>query len=462
MITDHIRLVTRLLHSIQIRHAMKLIMHCNGLVAGILAAATTVQAAGVGSQQHSLWMANSLISRNDGIMNVSTAALPLQAGFTQKAFTALLRQYPNNSVVSDHLQRSIDSVLPYFANATKDVLLYPLDRLSDGNAMLSLSQSGTAQSDQTAAYGVGAETLRSSIDLEPRNSEGGFWYYVYPQWSYLDGMYSLAPFLAQYTLSAYAAAGANASLNTTALNEVQFQVELLWEHCRNETSGLLVHGYDNSRTAVWANPETGASPIVWGRSLGWYFMALVDTVEILSAEVSAQSFGESLLGKFQALAAAVIKAADPDTGAWWQVVDQPGRDGNYIESSVSAMFTYGLLKAARLGYLPSNETQSVQNIAKRAYEYVTDTFVVLEEDGTLGWNGTVTVCSLNSTANYEVRDTFSSHDIPNAQRSTANMLCSTTLGSLSSTTMFLVQLHTFSLPWSMREYERRTGHEKRT
>lgn len=424
-----------------------------GLAAGILALANTVQAIGSRSHEHySLWMADSLISRSDGIMNASSASIPLQAGFTQKALSALLRQYPNNSIVADYLSRSVHSVLPYFANATQDVLLYPLDRLSNGNAMLSLSQTGRLSSNQTTAYQAGAETLRSSIDIEPRNSYGGLWYFVYPEWSYLDGMYSLAPFLSQYTLSERAAGpGLNASslLNTTALDDVEHQLDLLWQHCRNTTSGLLVHGYDASRTAVWADPLTGASPVVWGRSLGWYFMALVDTLEILSPAPAARSYSGHVLGKLQSLAAAVVQAADPDTGAWWQVVDQPGRQGNYIESSGSAMFTYALFKAARLGYLPENETHAVQDVAEKAYGYMTDTFVVLEEDGTLGWNGTVAVCSLNSTATYDVSDMR----VLAHRRQTANFPYSTTLGSLSSTTVFWARLLTSSLPWNMRSWK---------
>jgi len=76
----------------------------------------------------------------------------------------------------------------------------------------------------------------------------------------------------------------------------------------------------------------------------------------------------------------------------------PGRAGNYIESSGSAMFTYALYKGARLGFLNG----SVVQVASRAYEYLVDEFVVREANGTLSWNGTVAVCSLNSTASYEV------------------------------------------------------------
>lgn len=377
-------------------------MHLNFLIAGILALTTTTQAADLG-HTYSLWMADSLIARSDGIMNESSASEPLQAGFTQKAFAALLHQYPTQSTKREYLWTSVNSVLPYFTNATQDVLLYPLDRLSNGNAEISLSSHGK-HSNETTALHAGFEMLRLSIDLQPRNSYGGLWYYTYPNWSYLDGMYSLAPFYSLYVLATNGGVNSSSGLNTTTLNDMTYQLDLLWQHCRNSSSGLLVHGYDASLTAVWANAVTGASPIVWGRSLGWYFMSLVDTIEILSGASATQSYAEQLLEKFDSLASAVIKAVDPDTGAWWQVVDQPGREGNYIESSVSAMFSYGLFKGARLGYIPSNQTVLAQSIAEKAYDYLTEAFVVYETDGTLGWNGTVSVCSLNSTATYEVSE----------------------------------------------------------
>lgn len=370
----------------------------SSLVAVFVITQSTLAAAAFSrnATKNSLWMASSLIARNDGIMTgEGGSSEPLQAGFTQKAFTALLDLYPEYEGINVHIAASVDSVLPYLSNATNNALSYPLDRLSNGNAMLSLAQNSDAQ---TSPYSSGLEALRLSIDLTRRNQEEGLWYYTYPYWSYLDGMYSLAPF---YTL--YTVAQNNATdFNTTALDDMAHQINLLWDHCLEENSGLLVHGYDATGTAVWADPVTGASPHVWGRSLGWYFMALVDTLEALQDYRQTCQYREPLLQKFRSLARAVTQAVDPNTGGWWQVLDQPGREGNYIESSGSAMFVYGLLKGARLGYhKPGNmSTVSIQ-VAKRAYDYLNDNFVVHESDGTLGYNGTVAVCSLNSTASYE-------------------------------------------------------------
>ncbi|KAI4955242.1 hypothetical protein J4E91_001100 [Alternaria rosae] len=351
----------------------------------------------------SIQMAQSIISRNQGILTSQTdSSALLQAGFTQKTFRQILSTYTNNSLaptLNAYIVKSVNSVVPVVSNATRDTA-YPLDRLSSGNGLLrSWQETGDEK------YKRAFEALRKSVDLQPRNGQGGLWYYVYPYWSYLDGMFSLTPFLAAYTNDA-----GHSSMTEQTLEDMIFQLDLLWQHCYSQETGLLVHGYDARRTAVWANSATGASPHVWGRSLGWYCMALIDTLELLPANAShARQYIES---RFQQLMPAVVAAADGKTGAWWQVMDRPGEQGNYLESSASSMFVYALLKGVRLGALSTdaawNATASYSggqnayvDVAKKAYKYIADTFVVHNGNGTLGWNGTVGVCSLNSTASYE-------------------------------------------------------------
>lgn len=331
-------------------------------------------------------MASSIISRGQGVMIGNGGASELlQAGITQKAFRRVIERYPydNSSLlIGNYITKSVDSTLGFLSNATKDTT-YPLDRLSNGNNLIALyEQTGNA------SYKGAIESLRESIDLQKRNGAGGLWYYVYPNWSYLDGMYSLAPFYTLYT-KLYD------SKNASAVDDILYQLNTLWTHCLDNSTGLLFHGYDYSKTAVWANPITGASPHVWGRSLGWYMMSLVDTLEVSPLSHQSPTW-RALLTKFQQLSKAVAAAVDPSSGAWWQVLDQPGRTGNYIESSGSAMFVYSLLKGTRLGYVSSYET-----VASQAYQYVIDSFVV-KNGTTVSYNGTVAVCSLNSTASYEV------------------------------------------------------------
>lgn len=349
---------------------------------------------------YSTWMAESLIARQQGIVtDPDNAAQALQAGFTQKALTAVLDRYPKQQLIRDYLHRSTQAVADYLTSPVADVDNWPLDRLSNGNAMV---QNGSF------IYNEALQGLAQSIDLNQRNSENGLWYWQnYPQWSYLDGMYSFAPFSAIYALNKHCFGVSDVDHESTCitnndpLNDILLQFTLLWEHCRNATTGLLYHGYDATRKATWAGRATGSSPIVWGRSLGWYAMALVDTIQLLPAEFTG-TWRRPLLSYYQELASSIMQAVDNSTGGWYQVVDQSGREGNYIESSATAMFAYALLKGARLGYIAEQDVHTARNISCRAYQYLTNTVLVREENDTLGWNGTVGVCSLNSTATYEV------------------------------------------------------------
>jgi rhamnogalacturonyl hydrolase YesR len=84
----------------------------------------------------------------------------------------------------------------------------------------------------------------------------------------------------------------------------------------------------------------------------------------------------------------VVEAVDAETGAWWRIMDQPGKEGNYIESSASAMFVYSLMKGVWVGVL---ETKACVDVAVKAWAYLTGTFVVDHGNGTFGWNGTMSV-----------------------------------------------------------------------
>ncbi|KAG6030157.1 hypothetical protein E4U41_000168, partial [Claviceps citrina] len=249
------------------------------------------------------------------------------------------------------------------------------------------------------------DAIGASLAIQRRNPDGGLWYYVYPEWSYLDGVFSLLPWMA--------------ARPEADSRDMMLQIGLLREHCTHANTSLLVHGYDWSRTAVWADRTTGASPYVWGRSLGWFLAGLVQTWEQLScASVGggrADDDGNDDDGHRQPLcrlvrdtvvqvSSALVKHADPDTGAWWQLVTLPGQQGNYLESSSTALFIFSLLKALRTGLLDRHGSASgpgYKKAALKAYKYTTRHFVTNHGNGTVGFDKTVSVCSLNSTASYQ-------------------------------------------------------------
>lgn len=155
----------------------------------------------------------------------------------------------------------------------------------------------------------------------------------------------------------------------------------------NFYTGLLYHGYDYSHTEVWASPDRGHSPEIWDRALGWYMMAVVDVLEIMPANIPGRP---SILTILQTLAPRVRDAADPTSGVWWLVMTQPGRAGNYFESSGAAMFVYALLKAIRLGYI-SDADGTIRAATKKAFGYMTTNWVVPNSAGTMDWKNTVSV-----------------------------------------------------------------------
>jgi len=332
-------------------------------------------------------MIQSIMSRGQGIVSSGEPTSTLEAGFLALAMQTWMAQYPHSNIsaqAGDYLDRVLQNALPRCANASACTQL-PLDRLTVGQALW------RKKPDITAAEASSLAVLNQSLAVQPRNADGGFWYYTYANWSYLDGTVSFLPFMSLLS------PGWSAS-------DATLQLRLLNQHCR-DPSGLLVHGYDDSRTAVWADGETGGSPFVWGRSLGWYLTGLLQGWEVLTTppeppEDAAGPVSElrlEIYAQMIALSAALLPFADPTTGAWWQLPTLPGRTGNFLESSSTALFVAALLKAARVGLADAG----VIPVARRAYEYMLDGFVVHEGDGSLGFNGTVAVCSLNSTASYE-------------------------------------------------------------
>jgi unsaturated rhamnogalacturonyl hydrolase len=139
----------------------------------------------------------------------------------------------------------------------------------------------------------------------------------------------------------------------------------------------------------WCNGETGQSAHSWGRALGWYAMALVDVIEILPAGEEK----DTLIGLLDNVYQVLPLFADISTGMWYQVLDRPYADGNYLEATCSAMFTYAWLKGCRLGVLGNLEG------AKQAYESLLETFVTKDEDGLVNLNYCCEVAGLGGKNN---------------------------------------------------------------
>ena len=228
-------------------------------------------------------------------------------------------------------------------------------------------------------YRKAAAILREQLRTHPRTTEGGFWHKkIYPSQMWLDGLYMGQPFFAEYA----ATFG-----EREAFDDIARQFVLMERHSRDAKTGLLYHGWDESRQQRWADPSTGRSPHFWGRAMGWYAMALVDTLEHFPADHPRRGELLAILGR---LAVAVEKYQEPRSGLWYQVLDRGKDKGNYLEASASSMFVYSLAKAVRLGYLP----ESYMRVARKGYGGIGRQFIEEAGGGGVNLKGTVSVAGL--------------------------------------------------------------------
>jgi rhamnogalacturonyl hydrolase YesR len=122
--------------------------------------------------------------------------------------------------------------------------------------------------------------------------------------------------------------------------------------------------------------------------MGWFAMAVVDVLDIIPPGDEAHR--KPLLQIVEELAAALVKVQDPQTGTWWQVLDQPNGLGNYRESTASAMFSYFLAKAVRNKYLPD----SYRQVAVRSFEGLVKEFINVHADGKISMTNQCLVAGL--------------------------------------------------------------------
>lgn len=229
-------------------------------------------------------------------------------------------------------------------------------------------------------YRKAAALLREQLQKHPRTSEGGFWHKkIYPYQMWLDGLYMGGPFYAEYAATFH---------EDAAFDDIAKQFVLMEVRARDPKTGLLYHGWDESRKQRWADPQTGRSPNFWGRAMGWYSMALVDTLDHFPKDHPKR--GE-LIAILNRLAAAIEKYQEPKSGLWYQVMDKGGAEGNYLEASAACMFVYALAKGVRQEYLPA----SYLKVARKGYQGITTRFIETDAaTGRVNLKGTVSVAGL--------------------------------------------------------------------
>ncbi len=215
---------------------------------------------------------------------------------------------------------------------------YNIDNIAPGKTVIALYELT-----QEPRYKKCAELLRKQLDQHPRTSEGGFWHKQrYPWQMWLDGLFMGAPFYAEYA-KLYDPARAAATYD-----DVAKQFRLINAHLYDAKSGLSFHGWDEKREQDWANPATGTSSNFWGRGLGWFAMACVDTLDFLPKDHPGRP---EIIATLKQVCDGVVKWQDKESGLWWQVLDQGGREKNYLEATAACMFVYAMAKGVNENYL---------------------------------------------------------------------------------------------------------------
>jgi unsaturated rhamnogalacturonyl hydrolase len=249
-----------------------------------------------------------------------------------------IQQWVNTHIdAQGHLDRKIDA----------------LDSIQAANLVVILYQ----QTHQRR-YKLAADIFRSSFDNWPHTTDGGFWHAKVPsrRWQlWLDGTYMSLPFLLRY--------GQVFHDSQYADREAVWQLLIYYRHLKATHTGLLYHAYDESGKSKWANSINHHSCCFWGRSIGWYGMTLVDTLDVIPKNQPGRA---KLIAILSRIVRSLAQTQDPKTGLWYQVVNRGNPPGNWTETSASSMFTYIVDVAVRRGYV----SKKYHAVAKKGYRGV--------------------------------------------------------------------------------------------
>lgn len=209
------------------------------------------------------------------------------------------------------------------------------------------------------------KTAAESLYYWPVNLQGGYWHMMTQHFQmWLDGAYMVGPMSVMYSKR----------FGDDVLRERAIkQVFVMDDNMKDEKSGLYFHGWDESKIAEWSNPETGLSTSIWGRAVGWYAVAILDILEYIPENHPAVPRLKQIeLDLLRSLA----KVQDKKTGMWFQILDKPERDDNWVESSCTNLFIYSYAKAIRMGVADKGEFETV---LEKAYKGSTDTLYFDQE-----------------------------------------------------------------------------------
>ncbi len=234
---------------------------------------------------------------------------------------------------------------------------YNCDNINEGKVLFMLYDIHKKEK-----YKKALDKLYVQVQKQPRTKSGNFWHkLIYPNQIWLDGLYMVQPFYIEYEMKFN---GAKNYKDT--FSQFKNVVDLI----KDKETGLYYHGYDETREQEWSNNETGLSKNYWTRSIGWFSMALVDTIEKMSDMFFYER--EELITYLKELCFSLENFVDKETNMFYQVTNLHGKEGNYLETSGTCAIAYSFMKGARLGYLPVEFYEKGEKIYNSVVKYKLD------------------------------------------------------------------------------------------
>ena len=232
---------------------------------------------------------------------------------------------------------------------------YNLDNLCEGRVLFPLYEETGKEK-----YRLAIEQLHGQLLRQMRTPSGNFWHKaIYPNQVWLDGVYMAQVFAAQY----------ERAFGKGDYSDILSQLRTVRAHMYDEKKRLYHHGWDESRAVFWADPETGLSKSFWLRAIGWYAAALAELAVLLPKDEGGLEAGALLCE----LCEGILPYRDRESAMYFQVVDQGTREGNYLETSGSALVAYAMAQGAACGALDESwavrARETYSGIVQRALRF---------------------------------------------------------------------------------------------
>ncbi len=341
-----------------------------------------------GEKPMAVWMAESEIARNPSPAQIDFIPIGkikwnYTTGLELLAMMEAAKEYDRPDF-DRYAERYYDSIVrPDGSVISYAKERYNIDHICPGRPLFELyERTGEVR------YKMVMDSLFSQLMTHPRIPDGGFWHKKsYPNQMWLDGLYMGQPYYAEYVMRNIMPQ--DSVQGTLLVADIVNHFTTVAQGTYDSATELFRHAFDDSREQFWCDKVTGQSQHAWGRAMGWYTMAIVETLQYLGVHAQTQPLIEILTHIMKTLP----RYANPESGMWYQVLDSPTREGNYEEATGSIMFIYAMMKGARLGYLPiAYQAQGMQ-----LYRQFVDRFVKIEEDGTISITSCCAVAGLGGS-----------------------------------------------------------------